>query len=305
MQKRAVVIVMLFALALAVDYPVLAQNTSQPRIDQQIAQKIATILKSYHIASGPPETRGTSLANLYWTRVWDVPAVISTEALGSSVLLTTRLVDGHRVGLVVTNHHVVTKPFYTEDGKPFVVLLFYDPVLKNQPFDVRLVVSCYGSTSIDPEWCQAFMRSLRPALILREDPERDLALLLAFEVPSKATGIPPGNISLLHTGDSVAIIGNPEGLLWTLTTGIVSAVRNAFPLGTSFGTVIQTQAPINPGNSGGPLLDYQGSLVGVVFATRASTLATDQVSASVISNQGLNFAIGVNEVIHFLREAQQ
>jgi S1-C subfamily serine protease len=87
----------------------------------------------------------------------------------------------------------------------------------------------------------------------------------------------------------VAVIGHPKGFLWSLTRGIVSAVRTKYPMGGSEGTVIQTQTPIAPGNSGGPLLTLEGQLVGVV---------TWQVGGT----QGLNAAIAVNEVQKFAAE---
>lgn len=64
---------------------------------------------------------------------------------------------------------------------------------------------------------------------------------------------------------SVLAIGNPFGLDWTLTTGIVSALDREIPAenGDTIRGLIQTDAAINPGNSGGPLLDSAGRLIGV------------------------------------------
>ncbi len=59
-------------------------------------------------------------------------------------------------------------------------------------------------------------------------------------------------------GARVYTIGNPSGLAFTVTTGVVSG----FPKldGMSY---VQTDAPINPGNSGGPLIDEQGRVIGI------------------------------------------
>jgi len=76
--------------------------------------------------------------------------------------------------------------------------------------------------------------------------------------------LPIGSSSDLAVGQKVFAIGNPFGLDWTLTTGIVSALERELPSET--GTIrglIQTDAAINPGNSGGPLLDSAGRLIGV------------------------------------------
>jgi len=47
----------------------------------------------------------------------------------------------------------------------------------------------------------------------------------------------------------IYVIGHPEGLKYTLSTGIVSRMENS---------TIQISAPISPGNSGGPVYDQQG-----------------------------------------------
>lgn len=56
-------------------------------------------------------------------------------------------------------------------------------------------------------------------------------------------------------GESVFVIGHPEGLRFTLSTGIISRTE---------GSTIQMSAPVSPGNSGGPVFDDKGNLVGVV-----------------------------------------
>ncbi len=56
-------------------------------------------------------------------------------------------------------------------------------------------------------------------------------------------------------GENVFVIGHPEGLRFTLSTGIISRMN---------GNTIQLSAPVSPGNSGGPVFDDQGNLVGIV-----------------------------------------
>jgi serine protease Do len=75
-------------------------------------------------------------------------------------------------------------------------------------------------------------------------------------------------------GDWVLALGNPMGLTFTATAGIVSAkgrsigiLRGEAPL-ESF---VQTDAAINPGNSGGPLVDLNGRVVGINTAIESPT----------------------------------
>ena len=56
-------------------------------------------------------------------------------------------------------------------------------------------------------------------------------------------------------GENIFVIGHPEGLRFTLSTGIISRMQ---------GSTIQISAPVSPGNSGGPVFDAQGNLVGIV-----------------------------------------
>lgn len=106
----------------------------------------------------------------------------------------------------------------------------------------------------------------RPATVVAEDPDNDLAVLRVDTsgVPA-VTPLPLGDSSTVHVGDPTLAIGNPFGLDRTLTSGIVSALQRQIqaPNGFAINNVIQTDAPINPGNSGGPLLDAHGRVIGI------------------------------------------
>ena len=62
----------------------------------------------------------------------------------------------------------------------------------------------------------------------------------------------------LPLGQTVFTIGNPAGMKYTVTSGIVSGYQEHEKI-----EFIQTDAAINPGNSGGPLIDNKGRLLGV------------------------------------------
>ncbi len=107
-------------------------------------------------------------------------------------------------------------------------------------------------------------RSYKAALV-GASPEHDIAVLrigIGFKQPPP---VPVGASSDLKVGQKVFAIGNPFGLDWTLTSGLVSALDRTLPTdkGATINHLIQTDAAINPGNSGGPLLDSAGRLIGI------------------------------------------
>lgn len=117
----------------------------------------------------------------------------------------------------------------------------------------------------------------RPAVT---HPTVDLAVL-----NSKLTGegLPLGEFDRVEVGESVFVVGNPEGLQATFSKGIVSAVRSR-----EEASVLQITAPVSEGSSGGPVLNEQGKVIGVVYAVRPQ-------------GQNLNFAVPISYVRDALR----
>lgn len=104
------------------------------------------------------------------------------------------------------------------------------------------------------------------AVLVGISARHDLAVLrisVPFDMP------PPvmlGSSRDLRVGQKVFAVGNPFGLDYSLTTGVVSALDRTLRAGQGeavMDRLIQTDAAINPGNSGGPLLDSAGRLIGV------------------------------------------
>ncbi len=86
-----------------------------------------------------------------------------------------------------------------------------------------------------------------------------------------------GNANDLYPGQSILTVGNPGGLSFTVTRGIVSYVGreiNGIPY-------IQTDAAINRGNSGGPMITDDRKVVGI------NTLTS-------LKEQGISFALPIN-----------
>src|SRR6266852_5276411 len=101
--------------------------------------------------------------------------------------------------------------------------------------------------------------------LMGKDPDVDVAVLRigAEHLPVAELGRAP-----LRVGQLVIAVGNPYGLNWTVTAGVVSALGRTLDVpGTRKMTnLIQTDTPINPGNSGGPLVDSVGRVVGITTA---------------------------------------
>ena len=121
------------------------------------------------------------------------------------------------------------------------------------------------------------------------DPYADLAVLSVDAPEDEFKPLEVVSSSTLRVGDPVIAIGNPYGLVGSMTTGVVSALgrtitEEEYTGGFGIANIIQTSAPINPGNSGGPLLNYCGKVVGIT-------------TAIIEDSQGLGFAIPSNTII--------
>ena len=112
------------------------------------------------------------------------------------------------------------------------------------------------------------------AKVVGRDPTTDVAVIKidAHDLPT----VPLGDDNTARVGDWVLAIGNPLGLDFTVTQGIVSAKdRGGFAglYDSKYAVVdyIQTDAPINPGNSGGPLVNVHGEVIGMNAAIASPT----------------------------------
>jgi|GEM_PF-3235289 hypothetical protein len=142
-------------------------------------------------------------------------------------------------GIIVTNHHVVA------DAKTMAVKFPSGEVYKK-------------------------------VYLLSSDPINDLAFLKieAVDLPT----IPLGNSNNVQLGDDVLLVGAPQGLEQTVSSGLISGIRLDNGV-----RVLQTSAAASPGSSGGPLLNRRGEAVGVM-------------SFKVVDGENLNFAIPINYV---------
>ena len=90
------------------------------------------------------------------------------------------------------------------------------------------------------------------------DNDLDIALLKA---EGNYDALDLGNSDDIKIGEKVIAIGNPYGLVFSVSEGIISGVHREGPNGLR--AYIQIDAALNPGNSGGPLIDKSGNVIGM------------------------------------------
>ncbi|MBL7054343.1 trypsin-like peptidase domain-containing protein [Candidatus Woesearchaeota archaeon] len=124
-------------------------------------------------------------------------------------------------GFIVTNHHVVL-------GANMIRVLTYD----NKLYDAQLI---------------------------GYEPNSDIAVLKINAGGLRKLKFDDSDD--VKVGERTIALGSPAGLSFTVTEGIVSAVKREGPNGLNI--YIQTDVPINPGNSGGPLVNTGGNIIGI------------------------------------------
>jgi serine protease Do len=132
------------------------------------------------------------------------------------------------------------------------------------------------------------------AKLVGTDPRTDVAVV-KIEGKNLPT-VPWGDSSTLRVGATVLAFGNPFGLNFTVTRGIVSAVGRSGLGIEQYEDFIQTDAAINPGNSGGALVNVRGQVVGINTAIVSSGAGPQGGGGSV----GVGFAIPANLARHVM-----
>ena len=102
------------------------------------------------------------------------------------------------------------------------------------------------------------------ATIQSTDEGDDIAVLASIRLPTVI--VPEVLAGGAGVGDEAFAVGNPVGLVGSLSAGVISGLDRTFaPKGRPALTgLIQFDAAVNPGSSGGPLLNSKGQVIGVV-----------------------------------------
>ena len=126
--------------------------------------------------------------------------------------------------------------------------------------------------------------------VIKSDVRLDLALL---RVEARGEPVKFFDSNKLKLGVEVEAIGHPKGLEFSITRGVISALRkqkSVYDIGGKDILFIQTDAAINPGNSGGPLF----------IGDKVVGINNQKIVANVV--EGLGFAIHYSEAKKFLEE---
>ncbi len=123
------------------------------------------------------------------------------------------------------------------------------------------------------------------ASIAASDPAHDIAVLAAGRLPAVIVPavLGPGP----QVGDETFAVGNPLGLVGSLSAGVISGLDRTFKVanGRTLSGMIQFDAAVNPGSSGGPLLNTKGQVIGIVTGL-ANPAGTDNFA-------GIGFAVPI------------
>ncbi len=136
-----------------------------------------------------------------------------------------------------------------------------------------------GGTSVNVEFFDG--EQIRGSIV-GTDNDTDLAVIQVAK--SNLQPAEFGNSDEILIGDRTIVIGNPGGLSYTLTQGVISGLNRDIGDGTRSLDLIQVDAAINPGNSGGPLYNRFGQVIGITSSKVAD-----------VDFEGIGFAIPITE----------
>jgi len=101
-------------------------------------------------------------------------------------------------------------------------------------------------------------QELIDAYLIGYEGDFDIALL---KISGNYNSLKLADSDDVQIGEKVIAIGNPLGLQFSVSQGIVSAIHRSGINGVE--AYIQTDAALNPGNSGGPLINKKGEVIGI------------------------------------------
>lgn len=134
----------------------------------------------------------------------------------------------------------------------------------------------------------------RKASLIKHDFDLDLAYLVLDEMEGIQVKPLHINSSKVSSGDTIYAIGNGMNHGLGITKGIVSLPLVNIEYGNAMHSVIQCDIIINNGNSGGPLIDSNGSLIGITSFRLKEVLGNPMY--------GIAYAIPSNVLLEYIND---
>jgi len=137
-----------------------------------------------------------------------------------------------------------------------------------------------------------------PAELIGTDPQTDLAVIKIQAASLAAASL--GDSDQVKVGQWVIAVGNPLGMMHTVTAGIISAKGRSSVGLAEFEDFIQTDTSINPGNSGGALADLNGNVIGINTAIASPSGGSVGIGLAIpinMARQIMNALISQGKVI--------
>lgn len=120
-------------------------------------------------------------------------------------------------------------------------------------------------------------KTYKSIFLIDANQKYDIALLKIADPLTNFYGVFIGDSDRVITGEEIVAMGSPLGLENTVSSGIISAIRDIKNI-----KLFQITAPISPGSSGGPIFNRKGEVIGI------TTIASFWLA------QNVNFAIPIN-----------
>ena len=180
----------------------------------------------------------------------DFSAVIEEVLPGVVSIITDR---GQGSGVIVTSDGYIVTNYHVMKGATQLTIITYD-------------------------------NKLHAGALVGKQELNDIAIL-KMNVQEEVTDLNFANSDNVKIGEKVAALGNPVGLGFSVTQGIISQKDRVLRQGTI--GLLQTDVAINPGNSGGPLINTQGKVIGIL---RLKIAEAEQLGFAIPSNYVVEIA---------------
>ncbi len=199
-------------------------NQKYDLANKEIKNKLNTIVNSFNSLSQTQESLNSQLIELKATTSSDFSGIIDKEIRG---IVTIKTDVSQGTGFIIHEQGLIVTNAHVLSGARYATITTYD-----------------GKD--------------HSSKLIGYDLNQDIALL---DIEGSFNELKIGDSEKVKIGEKVIAIGNPLGLSFTATEGIISA-RDRIGI-NELPYYFQTDVSLNPGNSGGPLINTKGEVIGI------------------------------------------